>query len=281
MEKYITYQDKIDELILDARHPQSRNKIFVLVEGIDDVKLYPKFFNEFCKIEPIPGGVTKLENSLTDIPRHVKRINLLAIRDADFMHIENKQAIFSNLFLTDTHDSETMLIANDETLSAVIYEFLPYNSLPINDLRIQFLQAVEFLGYLRWYNNLNNFEFNFRGLSVNKLLDVNAKFTIKRIELIKEIVKRSPNKHFKDEITIIQEVENLFDSSYSLLQICCGHDVIKVIAAYFTSFDKSYEVNDRTVVSHLRTAYHLSHFKQSELFRKLSLYAQQKKLYLF
>jgi hypothetical protein len=61
----ITPESKITELRLDISHPNSRGKVFVLLEGESDVKLYRKLFNnDTCKIETIPGGKIFLEKGL-------------------------------------------------------------------------------------------------------------------------------------------------------------------------------------------------------------------------
>jgi hypothetical protein len=39
----ITYQDKIDELILDISHPNSKGLVFIFVEGESDIKLSENF----------------------------------------------------------------------------------------------------------------------------------------------------------------------------------------------------------------------------------------------
>lgn len=272
MQQYITYENKIDELILDARHPQSKNKVFILVEGEDDLKLYGKFFNDICKIEPIPGGVIKLEQGLADIPRFVKTINLIGIRDADFLHIEGFESILPNLFLTDTHDTETMMIASDETFCAILHEFSPRNTNNFHRLKQDFLKSVEFLGYLRWYSNINSAELNFKGFNISTLLK-EPDFT--ELRLISAVIKRSPNATITDENEILFEVNQLKKKSFPLLQICCGHDVVNVIAAYITG------VNEARISSQLRTAFNFKEFEKTDLYQQLNTYAQNVGLSFF
>lgn len=280
MQKYITYEDKIGEIIMVARHPQSKNNVFVLVEGEDDIKLYGKFLNDFCKIEPIPGGILRLETSLQTIPNHVRKINLIGIRDADFMHIESKNAAFANLFLTDTHDTETMMMASDETFKNILHEFLPKTTISTSQLRQQILKCVEFLGYLRWYNNINDLELNFKGIGLDKLIDYTS-FTINETHLVKDVLNRSPNAKVKDETQILNEVNILTQTFQNLFQICNGHDVVKVFAAFLTNSNKGSGVSDTRIASQLRTAYNLDNFKKTNLYKKLTDYALNEGIKIF
>ena len=94
---HVTYQDKLNELRLDITHPKSKGKVFVCLEGESDVKLFRKFFNlEKCKVERIPGGKFKLEECVTSLIAVYRLI--FGIRDADFLHLENKTSIHPNIF---------------------------------------------------------------------------------------------------------------------------------------------------------------------------------------
>lgn len=280
MQKYITYDDKIGEIIMVARHPQSKNNVFVLVEGEDDIKLYGKFLNDSCKIEPIPGGVSKLETSLQTIPNYVRKINLIGIRDADFMHIESKNAAFANLFLTDTHDTETMMMTSDEAFKTILYEFLPKTTISTSQLRQQILKCVEFLGYLRWYNNLNDLELNFKGIGLDKLIDYTS-FTINKTHLVQYILNRSPNAKIKDESQILNDVNSLTQTFHNLFHICNGHDVLKAFAAYLTKSNRGSGVNDTRIASQLRTSYNFDNFKKTNLYKNLTDYALSEGIKIF
>ncbi len=280
MQKYITYEDKIGEIIMVARHPQSKNNVFVLVEGEDDIKFFGKFLNDSCKIEPIPGGVSRLETSLQTIPNHVRKINLIGIRDADFMHIESKTPTFPNLFLTDTHDTETMMMASDETFKNILHEFLPKTTISTSQLRQQILKCVEFLGYLRWYNNINDLELNFKGIGLDKLIDYTS-FTINETHLVKDVLNRSPNAKVKDETQILNEVNILTQTFHNLFQICNGHDVVKVFAAFLTNSNKGSGVNDTRIASQLRTGFNLDNFKKTNLYKNLTDYSLNEGIKIF
>ena len=81
----ITYQDKLNELRLDVRHPNSKKTAFVLVEGESDIRLFRKLFNLNCKVETIPGGNPKVEDCVEELWAYHSLI--MGIRDADFIRL--------------------------------------------------------------------------------------------------------------------------------------------------------------------------------------------------
>lgn len=167
-----TASDKLTELRMDMKHDKNIGRVFVLVEGDSDVRLYQKIFRQnTCKIEGVPGGKEQLAIVLRELNTVFTLV--FGIRDADFLHLEAKSSPLSNLFLTDYHDLEIMLINSDTAFSAVVYEFVPVEKQENHaDLRKKFLNALKFLSYLRWYNEMNNGELNFKGLNLGDIFDV-------------------------------------------------------------------------------------------------------------
>ena len=115
----VTYDYKINELRLDISHPNSAGIAFVLVEGDSDIRLFRKFFSsEKCKVECVPGGNPKVEESVTELLKKSELV--IGIRDADFIHLEGIAYAQSNVFLTDLHDLEMGLVSEDQVFSAII-----------------------------------------------------------------------------------------------------------------------------------------------------------------
>jgi len=154
----LSYQGKIDELVLDMSHPRSQGKVFILVEGESHLKVFRKLCNDdSTKIEEIPGGKLKLIEGLNTLCTNYKLT--IAICDADFYHISSTQLINSdNLFFTDVHDIELLMASHDNTFSAVVYEFHSNATIEHNDLRIKLLEMISYIGYCRWHNDEENKE---------------------------------------------------------------------------------------------------------------------------
>ena len=273
----ITPESKITELRLDISHPNSRGKVFVLLEGESDVKLYRKLFNnDTCKIETIPGGKIFLEKGL-EILNDIYKL-IIGIRDADFLHLEGQKPQFSNLFLTDYHDYELMMASEIECHCPILFE---HTSIVANDHNLTFqklLNSIRFLGYLRWYNEIENLEFNFRGLGLNDLFDKRS-FTIDNKVLIQTIIDRSTNAKIKDIEQIFDSVQRLHNDSHDLFQVCNGHDFMKVMAILCSSRQKG--ISDKDMASQFRVAYNQNMFQKTQLFKDTSEWAVENKVTLY
>lgn len=259
-----TNSDKLTELRLDMSHPKSEGIVFVLLEGDSDVRFYRKIFRQnACKIEEVPGGKMQLEAILSELNTVFTLI--IGIRDADFLHLEAKSSPLSNLFLTDYHDLEILLFNSDTAFSAVIHEFVPIkNQEKHANLKVKLLNTLTFLSYLRWYNERNNGELNFKGLNLGDIFDVKD-LTIDTTLLLGKIQNLSPNITINNEV-ISTEIDAIKRENHDVLQLTNGHDLMKIIAAYFSSFNKK-GISDKDVEMHLRIAFSLEDFKNTQLYK--------------
>ena len=277
----ITPQQKITELRLDISHPNSKQKVFILLEGESDVKLYRSLFNnDTCKIETIPGGKIFLEIGLRTLI-NLHRL-ILGIRDADFIHLEGKKVELSNLFLTDYHDSEMMMASENQCISNIFFEHTKLKSQEHNNVFQKILQAIRFLGYFRWFNDLENesngFQFNFNSLGLGDLFD-KEHFKIDEKALIQKVIERSPNAKIKDVDVILGSIKQLFNDNHDLLQLCNGHDFMKIMSLLCSSRNKGY--SDKDMASIFRITYNQEMFKKTQLFKDISEWATQNNCTLF
>jgi Protein of unknown function (DUF4435) len=273
----ITPESKITELRLDISNPKSEGKVFVLLEGESDVKLYRKLFNnDTCKIETIPGGKIFLEKGL-EILNDIYKL-IIGIRDADFLHLEGEKQQFSNLFLTDYHDYELMMASESQCHCPIFFEHTKIASKEHNSTFEKLLNSIRFLGYFRWYNEIENLEFNFRGLGLNELFDKRT-FAIDDKTLIQTVITRSRDAKIKDVEHIFDSVQGLYDSQHDLFQVCNGHDFMKVMAVLCSSNQKG--ISEKDIASQFRVAYSQDMFKNTQLFKDTSDWASQNKVTLY
>lgn len=267
----ITPESKIAELRLDIAHPKSKGKVFVLLEGESDVKLYRKLFNnDICKIETIPGGKISLEKGL-EVLNDIYQL-IIGIRDADFLHLEGKKSQFPNLFLTDYHDYEIMMASESQCHCSIFVEHTAINANEHNTTFERLLNSIRFLGYFRWYNEIENLEFNFKGLEINQLFNKTT-FTIDENTLIKKVVERSPNAKNKDLEQVFDAVQQLYDTKHDLSQVCNGHDFMKVMAHFCSSSHKG--INEKEMATYFRIAYTQEMFQKTKLFKDTADWANQ------
>ncbi|MBD9590434.1 hypothetical protein IB254_25455 [Pseudomonas sp. PDM03] len=112
MEQHITPERIANSLMQDTRFKGTH----VLVEGIKDLKVYTKFFNrEEVRLTQTTGKYKLREAYGILSSRGFTR--KIAIRDADFLRIKGNikfdQDFKDDIFVTDGHDSEVMMIMVD------------------------------------------------------------------------------------------------------------------------------------------------------------------------
>lgn len=161
----IGYQYKLNELRLDLSHPNSKGRVFVFVEGETDIKLFRKLFNlDNCKVENIPGGNLKLEECVSELSQNYALI--IGIRDADFLHLSDVPYTKPNMFLTDFHDIEMSLVAEDEVFSAILFEYTNLPKQDHNSIRTTILEIIEEISLLKWLNSLGDLRISFKKISI-------------------------------------------------------------------------------------------------------------------
>ncbi|MBN2089419.1 DUF4435 domain-containing protein [candidate division KSB1 bacterium] len=274
MRTYLNENDVINSIRLQLRHSSGLNKIWVIVEGESDQKLYSKLINnENVEIEIPYSGVTGLLTAVSTLLKETDRI--LGIRDADFLHLEGKSETPAHIFLTDFHDTEMMLISCDNAYHAVVAEYLLLRKAS-ESLREKLLQSITFIGGLRWISNANKLELNFKNIGLGNFYDV-ENLSLKQNEFLQHVLERSPTK--KKEIAmdeIVQKIENISD----FYNLCNGHDFQRIFALYVNANSKK-GVNAEEISKSFRIAYRFEDFQKTKLFEQLVKWSNIKAITIF
>lgn len=266
----ITYQDKLNELRLDISHPNNKGIVFVLLEGDSDIRLFRKLFNlQNCKVETIPGGKFKLEECIE------KLINtyplMIGIRDADFVHLSNQAYTKPNLFLTDFHDMEMMLISKDEVFSTLMFEYTFIKQEKHTSVRDEIILYIEQISYLKWLNENEKLELLFESGFQDLVIFLNQPFNFK--EYFKRILSKSSKAKITDINQILQKINVLKAISPDPFQICNGHDFMKVFCQYVKQKGDGRIIGDDNICTSFRISFTLSHYKKTKLFNQTESWA--------
>ncbi|HPA26839.1 MAG TPA: DUF4435 domain-containing protein [Acidobacteriota bacterium] len=270
---HLTADDVINSIRLQRRHPFGAKKIWIVVEGIDDQKLFKKLINGADVEIETSGGIKKL---LIVVAELLKETNLiLGIRDADFLHLEKKEEAAAHIFLTDYHDAEMMIISCDNAFNQVIAEYCS-SCVDASALRVNILKSISFIGGIRWINSCNDLELNFQKLGLGNFYN-GATLALNKNECLDAIMARSPVKraeiHKKD-------VELKIDNISDLLNLCHGHDFQQAFKLYVNSLPGR-DVNDKTISAAFRLVYRFDNFCETYLFRQLLEWAKKHSVSLF
>jgi len=269
----ITYQDKLNELKLDISHPNNSGIAFVLVEGESDIRLFRKFFNlDTCKVENIPGGKFKLEECVKELIN--KYPLLIGLRDADFLHLEGTVYSESNMFLTDLHDMEMILVSEDDVFSALIFEYTAIAKDKHNAIRNNVIAAIKQVGHLRLLNDRENIEYSFE--PTFKDLISFSKAEIDFSQYFMRVLSKSPNAKIKDSIIVEGKINALKGIDFDNLQLTNGHDFIKALSQFLKESSGA-TVGDDNIASSLRMSFTTDHFKKTKLFSDTKDWADKMK----
>ena len=274
----ITYQDKLIELRLDISHPNSKGKAFVLLEGKSDLVFYRKFFSSSnCKLETIPGSKLKVEQCIGELAKDSPII--IGIIDADFIHLGAKSYDKVNVFLTDFHDMEMMLISEDEIFSALMFEYTDLSKDKYSETRNNIMFSIEQISYLKWLNEEEDLDYNFK-FGFHEFISF-ENFKINFSQYFARVLNKSPNAKIKDEKIILEKMKALKDTDPHPLQLCNGHDFMKAISYYLNQVFNVKGVNHENVASSCRMTFSFNHYSSTELYNNTKMWADKNKCVIY
>lgn len=188
--------------------------------------------------------------------------------------MEGKKETAENIFLTDFHDAEMMIISCDNALHAVVAEYLGKEEEPPS-LREKILKSIAFIGGLRWVNDSDNLKLNFKNLGIGNFYDGET-LVLDEEKCLNEIMRRSPNR--KKEISK-EDVRLKIKDVSDFLNLCDGHDFQKAFALC-VSFNKK-GVKDAEIGKVFRVAYGFANFQKTSLYRELKEWSKGQSWSLF
>lgn len=263
MRKYLNENDTTNSIRLELRHPVGKHRIWVLVEGESDQKLFAKLIDgEHVKVEQVHGGVENLRKAIETLVDETNQV--IGIRDSDFLHLDGRDETIKYLFITDYHDAEMMIVQCDHSFSSVVAEFSGDRLKDFHLLRDEILQSLTFLAGIRWKNHTENLELNFKGLGVGCFYDGASK--VLQIEAcVENIHKRSPNK--KREVGQ-DEIFRMVTGVTDYPNLCNGHDFVKAFALHVSAISGK-GTRHSEVEAALRVSFRLEDFKNTLLYDNL------------
>ena len=272
MRNYITADDVANGIRM-AR-TQFRGT-FLIVEGqTADFRVYKRLVDsKQTKITPAHNKDNAL--AALKILEDDRFLGVLAIVDADFWRLEELDPTCPNLFITDTHDLETMLLESP-SLEKLLDEFGSEKKIASfienskMDVRQALLTAAGPIGYLRWVSQRNNLSLKFEGISFREFIDRNT-LHINISKLIPE-VKNKSLRHDLSDNDLQNKIDELTDPKHNSWDICCGHDLVCILSFGLRSVlgtNNANEVKPEDLERILRAGYEYVYFLSTQLYRSL------------
>ena len=280
--EFTTIEDKKTEILRMRYHESNERKVFVIVEGSDDKKIYSSFLDEEKVTFYVAENCLHVVNLLTALKTHPDlKDNLIGIKDADFDHIlQNEYPNLDNLFLTDYHDIEMTMLSQDFEVRLKAEYSIPTHIPLIENVT----EALEALSYLRLFNEveiiLNGMDgINFKDISYPELYDGENAMTWEHcISHIKSKSKNTTLEHFPTT-KVLENFANKHPN-IDLRQLTRGHDFMHALLVRLRKLTGHDQWGYKGLCLMLRSC-SKDAFKQTSLFHDLNMWMEQKSLHLW
>jgi Protein of unknown function (DUF4435) len=250
------------------------NGAFLIVEGPTDALFYKRLADsERCRLIVANNKENVVEILL--ILESGDFIGALGVVDADFDTLEGKVFASSSIFLTDTHDLETMMLkspALEKLLSEMgsedkLDDFVKGRGKEVRDV---LLEEGLYLGYLRWVSLRHGHALKFEGLKYREFIDITT-LAIDQSKLIVTIKNHSQRPELSAQ-ELQQQIEAVSDEEHDIWHVCCGHDLICFLSVGLHKAIGSYnwkEIEPEIIERSLRLAYESAWFRDTRLYASI------------
>lgn len=243
--------------------------VFLIVEGHSDKLIYERLVNKQEVRVTIASGKNNAIKALSILEKEDNFRRVVAVIDADFSRIEQQILDSNNLFLTDEHDLEMMLIKS-AAFDKLLKERESEEKIKAftEDIRETLLKLGQEIGKLRWLSLRNKLDLKFEGLNFKNFIDQkNLSINIDKLIIS---IKNNSQKLSLDEQQIKQDLSVISDENHDPWQLCCGHDFIDILAIALCKVLGTWNANDvktEVLERELRLAYELSYFYQTQIYQ--------------
>ncbi len=240
-------------------------KMSMVVEGDLDKKIFERLYDKerfhviFCSWYPGCRQFIDLCNALN--PIYTERF--LVIKDADFDRLNGVSPSFSNLFLTDTHDIEMMMLTDN--FNKIISQ--TYNISNAKEQIDIVMHDIIHLSYIKWLNNVNDTKLKFDTIKVGHIYDGTK--CVEIVDWVDYIKMDKDNKNLEhiEEFTelSVQDFEHRSQiDEKDILQLTNGHDLISALERKIHSVTR-HNVSIKKVKNLLANSYTKDDFEKTSL----------------
>ncbi len=249
--------------------PTYASHCFLLVEGTTDRKFYARFVDDTCQIVVANGKEQVI--AVMSVLDSDGFTGAVAIVDADFDPLEDSQPTSENIFQTDTHDLETLLIQSP-ALDKLLCEYGSEEKLEDKDVRSILLACGKPLGYLRWVSLREPCNLKFDGLRYDRILDKET-LAIDTRQLVQTLYDRTEAKDRTCTLTELHTaMQELQSDTHDPWYVCCGHDLVRILSVglrYLVGSCNATDVAPENLERSLRLAYEPIYFLATRLYQAL------------
>ena len=262
---------------VEIRGRLQENQVVIAVEGDDDVRIDRKLFKKSVAIVPTHGvvGIQDLDVDLFETyPR-----NFIAIKDADFDHLNRVEPAHRNIFLTDKHDMEMTMI-DCEIVESIIAEHLSmvenYEDICNGQKLIEKISDnLEDYSYIKWLNDVDGCNINFDVVTMVGLGADNVKVQI--ASALGKLYENAANN--REEVKKISESDvvefKMTHTCEDLALLVCGHDFTSAMLEWLRKNGSKKNMTRTGLESVIRLQYNSEKFRSTTLCRLIQAWERE------
>lgn len=262
------------------RSMQKEHSLLV-VEGTTDKRFYGKFVDHTaCRIE-VALSKENVIDSMMELNR-TETPGVLGVVDADYMHLDGTTLEVSGVYVTDTHDIET-LILRSSALEDVLAEyadmdryqnFIDRTGLDIRDILLRNGYRV---GALRWLALRSAIYLRFDNLDLSSCMSGDT-YLINPDLLIQNVIRNSNPDKLRGMENLEVRLESIEQGQYDPWQMSRGHDLVALLLillklAIGTKLVN--QMNEGQLEGSLRLAFDEVHFQETRLYQSIQAWEQE------
>ncbi len=263
--------------------------VYLLVEGIKDIKVYGRLVNE----NTVRVRQTYGKYKQRDVYKILAERGLnskICIRDADFLRVPGNEKFVpdysEDIFITDGHDAEVMIASSDALKNLLlitsntdkIEAFEKKHGCSIRTLVFELSKPI---GYLRYANKKHNLGLSFKperpeGSRIKyKKFICDKKFEYLSMDaMVNTLYEYSKNRGqaVSSRDVIMEKFVEVSSLNIPVIELVNGHDVSEILSTIITKglrSDSKLVHDQSSVESSLALAYELRHFNESDLFTSI------------
>ena len=267
----------VEDIRLNFNQDNVIHEVMIVVEGEDDKKALMKFFNlqvvDFfytCNCLAVRDSmrIVTTDEQLKDC--------VIGIKDGDFDYLKGvKYDHIPNLFLTDTHDMETMMLTS-RVCRCLCLEMMQ-NEYP--NLLSEAMSSLKNLSYIRYYNDKmildvgdpNAKGINFKGLVIGGVIPMCVPVGVEKWLDAIEILGNSGKPSFPNLDQIMTFIDDNPICEEQLPSFTNGHDLVFVIRDKLHSLsEKAKKYGEKDIEYLIRANFDKDEFMDTQLYEELN-----------
>lgn len=253
-----------NEIRLLLNVPKNKFTTIILLEGINDIKIFMPLVNkEKTYLVESFGGKTDIKNILGKFNSDNR---VIGIADRDYETTNTPK-----LFFCDYCNAEMMIISNDNSLKNTLFQ-ISSQWLDVYNIRICVLNKLFYFSIIRKLNEELDWGISFEKVPLHEIIVCHNDLS----RIVKLINLKNPNNKIDDDkIALIQrEITKLIGKN--LLNYTNGHDFCKAmlreLKMLYPNTRSITTLNVDEFFSFIRMGYQKNHFEDSDLYSNLKKY---------